>query len=52
MVDIGWHRTFDDPIPVLDGRVLRTFLDAGRATIDDLVAQMDERGLIEDHPTA
>jgi hypothetical protein len=23
-----WHRAFDDPIPVADGRVLRTLHDA------------------------
>jgi hypothetical protein len=29
MVDMGWHRTFDDPIPLPDGRVLKTLYDAG-----------------------
>jgi hypothetical protein len=24
-----WHRAFDDPIPVPDGRVLKTLHDAG-----------------------
>ena len=24
-----WHRAFDDPIPVPDGRVLKTLYDAG-----------------------
>jgi hypothetical protein len=25
-----WHRAFDDPIPVPDGRVLKTLHDAGQ----------------------
>lgn len=29
MADTGWHRTFDDPIPLPDGRMLRTLRDAG-----------------------
>jgi hypothetical protein len=29
MADNGWHRTFDDPIPLPDGRELRTLRDAG-----------------------
>jgi hypothetical protein len=35
--DLGW--------PVSHGKTKR-------AAIDDLIAQMDERGLIEDHPQA
>jgi len=29
MVDIDWHRAFDDPNPLPDGRVLKTLYDAG-----------------------
>jgi hypothetical protein len=29
MVDRDWHRTFDDPITLRDGRLLRTLRDAG-----------------------
>jgi hypothetical protein len=29
MPDKGWHRTFDDPIPLSDGGELRTLRDAG-----------------------
>jgi hypothetical protein len=29
MVDRGWHRAFDDPITLHDGRVLKTLRDAG-----------------------
>jgi hypothetical protein len=29
MPDKGWHRTFDDPIPVPGGGELRTLRDAG-----------------------
>jgi hypothetical protein len=29
MPDKGWHRTFDDPIPLSDGSELRTLRDAG-----------------------
>jgi hypothetical protein len=30
MVDKGWYRAFDDPIPLPDGRELRTLRDAGQ----------------------
>jgi hypothetical protein len=29
MIDKGWSRTFDDPIPLPDGGELRTLRDAG-----------------------
>jgi hypothetical protein len=29
MPDKGWHRTFDDPIPLPDGGDLRTLRDSG-----------------------
>jgi hypothetical protein len=29
MPDKGWHRTFDDPIPLSDGGELRNLRDAG-----------------------
>jgi hypothetical protein len=29
MPDTDWHLAFDDPIPVPDGRVLKTLHDAG-----------------------
>jgi hypothetical protein len=29
MPDKGWHRTFDDPIPLPDGGELRTLRDVG-----------------------
>jgi hypothetical protein len=29
MVDKGWHRAFDDPITLPDGRTPRTLHDAG-----------------------
>ena len=29
MTDKGWHRTFDDPIPLPDAGELRTLRDAG-----------------------
>jgi hypothetical protein len=44
MADKGWQREFEDPIPLPDGRVLATLMDAGEyiTTLPKAEQQLDE----------